>query len=114
VSFFPGDTYNAACFLLIDQIRALGLEGDPVAMVPDRDSLLVAGAEDELGLRMMAELGAKGLEEAYPMSASPLILTGDGWQDWLPPAVHPVYRALHDLHLGWIGSLYARQKELLD
>jgi hypothetical protein len=114
VAFLSGDSYDASRILLVDRIRDLGLPGHPVAMVPNRDSLLLAGSDDEIGPKIMAELAAKGLQESYPMSGMPLILTRDGWEDWMPPREHPHYKQFHELYLGWIGSLYAAQKGLLD
>jgi hypothetical protein len=113
-AFLSSDSYDAARLLLVDHIRALELEGRAVAMVPNRDSLLITGAEDEVGLGMIAELAARGLQESYPMSGVPLILAEDGWSDWMPPPEYPHHRRFHELWSGWIGPEYATQKELLD
>src|SRR4051794_6450506 len=112
--FLSGDSYDATRLVLVDRIRALELEGRPVAMVPNRDTLLVAGSDDEVGLAMMAELAAKGAEEGYPLSDVPLILGEEGWSDWLPPRGHPLHGRFHELWTRWIGPEYATQKELLE
>jgi hypothetical protein len=66
--FTSGDTYDASRLLLIDRIQDLEVAGRPVAMVPNRDSLFITGSEDEVGLTIMAELAAKGLEGSYVLS----------------------------------------------
>ena len=65
---------------------------DPIAMVPNRDTLFIAGSDDPEGLEMMADLTEKSLEEPRPMMSTALRLDGDEWVDWLPPANHPAHR----------------------
>ena len=113
-SFLSGDTYDATRLLLVDRVRTLEVRGRHVAMVPNRDALLITGEDDEAGLAILAELAAKGLEEGYPLSGIPLVLDEDGWADWAPPAGHPLRERFHALRLRWLGPEYAEQKELLD
>ncbi len=114
-AFLSGDNYDAARLLLIPGMDGLEFAGRPVAMVPNRDALLVAGSEDAEGLALLAELAAKGLEESYALSGMPLILDDEGaWSDWLPPEDHPLHRRFRDIELRWIGPEYAEQKQLLD
>ena len=109
-----GDSYDAARVTLVDRIRDFKVDGQHVAMVPNRDHLIITGADDEQGLLMMAELASKRLEDAYSLSAVPLILDSDGWRDWMPPADHPLYRRFRDMELRWLGPMYEEQKQLLD
>lgn len=109
-----GDSYDAARLTLIDRLRDLEVTGQHVAMVPNRDHLIVTGSDDELGLQIMADLAEKGLGEAYPLSAIPLILDSDGWRDWMPAEAHPLHQRFRDMEVHWIGRLYAEQKELMD
>jgi hypothetical protein len=113
VSFLSGDSYDAGRILLTDRIRDMGLSGRPVAMVPNRDSVYVTGA-DAAGLAMLAALAALGLEESYKLSGIPLVLDGDAWTDWRPPPGHPSYRAFLDMVLKTLGPLDTEQKPLLD
>ena len=41
-----GDAFDAARILLLDRVRSLKLTGEPVAMVVNRESLLLTGSED--------------------------------------------------------------------
>jgi hypothetical protein len=62
------DNYDPSRVFLIDLVRGADVAGDPVVMVPNRDNLLLAGAEDEDGLGRLAAMA----EEAYghPRSVS--------------------------------------------
>ncbi len=113
-AFTSGDTYDASRLTLIDRIRDLEVAGRTVAMVPNRNSLLITGSEDELGLTIMAGLAEKALEEPYPLSAIPLILEDDAWEDWMPAADHPLHRRFRQIATNWLGPLYSIQKEHLD
>lgn len=110
-----GDTYDASRLLLLDLIRQLGVNGNHVAMVPNRDTLLITGIDDEAGLVMVQTLAEKALEEdPRPMVATPLRLDGDEWVDWSVPPDHPLYKSFASLELKWLHQEYADQKELLD
>jgi hypothetical protein len=113
-AFLSGDSYDAARLLLVDRIQELEVAGRPIAMVPNRDSLLITGSEDEAGLAMLAELGAKGLQESYVLSGVPLILEEGAWADWMPPTEHPLHRRFRGLEANWLGPVYLEQKKLLD
>lgn len=113
-AFTSGDSYDASRLLLIDRIADLELDGRPVALVPNRNSLLIAGEDDPTGLELLAGLGAQQLEEAYALSGVPVVLDGDAWIDWRPPADHPLARRFREMELRWIGPLYTAQKDLLN
>ncbi len=113
-SFVSGDSYDAVRLLLLDRIKEFDLAGSPVAMIPNRDSILITGSDDAVGLAMMAELAAKGLEEPYSLSGVPLILDDGEWMDWMPSAGHPSYSRFRELELNFLGSQYFEQKQLLD
>jgi hypothetical protein len=79
------DSYIAARLLCEETILALPVKGQPVAVVPDRDTLFVTGSEDEEGLAGLAILVEQQLKEANRhISARPLVLTKDGWQRFEP------------------------------
>jgi hypothetical protein len=81
------DSYIAARLLCDEIILALPIRGQPVAVVPDRDTLFVTGSEDEEGLTGLAILVEQQLKEANRhISARPMVLTSDGWQPFEPPA----------------------------
>jgi hypothetical protein len=112
--FTTGDSYDASRLTLVDRIQDLGVAGKPVAMVPTREQLYITGSDDDLGLKMMAELAGQALGGPYTLSGVPLILNDREWEDWMPPEDHPTYRPFHKIATAWLGSLYAEQKQLLD
>jgi hypothetical protein len=88
----------------------------PVAVVPDRDTLFVTGSEDEEGLTGPAILVEQQLKEANRhISAQPLVLTEDGWQQFEPPPNVRNFFALGARLLGaeyWKDFKDAQEKEL--
>ncbi len=109
-----GDNYDASRLLLTDLIRRLKVNGDYIAMVPNRDSLLIAGSDDVEGLAILADLAEKALEEPRPMSAIPMRLDGDEWVMWMPPPDHPHFEKFRLLEVKSLFSEYSDQKPLLD
>ena len=109
-----GDSYDASRLLLTDSIRQFQVKGDHIAMIPNRENLIVAGSEDVAGLAGMLKMAAKALEEPRPISGIALRLDGDEWTPWLPPPSHPAYKDFQRLQLQTLGQDYAQQKDLLD
>jgi hypothetical protein len=108
------DNYDACRLLLVDIIRQFRVKGDPVAMVPNRDTLIVTGEDDVDGIRIMIALANDALKKPRPMSGLALRLDGDEWVTWMPPASHPSYGELHGLAIRARGQHYHEQKQLLD
>lgn len=108
-----GDGYDSSRLLFPETLESLPVKGEPVAMAPVRDMLVVSGADDRNGLLMMAAAAAEALStSAEPLSAQPLRLHDGQWIDFAPDPVG--LAALHDLRRGqWIRE-YAEQMELLD
>ena len=113
-SFITGDTYDAARLMLVERIKDFELDGAPVAMVPNRESIYITGSDDDVGLEILASLAVKGLGEPYPLSGVPMILQDGEWVDWMPPPSCPSYAKFHELALSFVGSLNDEQKQLLD
>lgn len=111
-----GDSYDATRLVMVDLVRGLDIKGQPVAMVPNRDTLLISGTESEVGLKMMVEFAIQQLQEQpRPLIATPLILTeNDEWTDWMPDRNDPNFEQFHKLKLGWLQQEYHEQKELLE
>ena len=109
-----GDSYDASRLLLKDAIRHFQVMGDHIAMIPNRENLIVVGSEDIEGLAGMAKLADQAMKEPRPISGIALRLDGDEWTPWMPPPSHPSYKKFQELRLQSFGQDYAQQKEMLD
>lgn len=109
-----GDNYDASRLLLTDLIGRLDLQGQPVAVVPNRDTLVITGSDDDEGLSMMADFTEQALKAPRPMSGIPMILEDGEWRTWMVEPDHPQYSRFRLLELKSMGGEYAEQKELLD
>lgn len=108
------DNYDASRLLLIDLVRKIPVRGEPVAMVPNRDTLIVTGSEDEAGLAVMCKVAEDSFQKPRPISTVALRLAGDQWESWLPEARSGLYGRFRELRLRTLGMEYNDQKELLD
>jgi hypothetical protein len=108
------DNHDASRLLLTDLVQAHPVQGDQVVMVPNRDTLLVTGSEDEAGLAHLAMRTAKALEQGRPISGLAFRLDKGTWLPWLPTTDHPLHDAFRVLQLQSFGRDYAAQKDLLD
>jgi hypothetical protein len=107
------DGHDASRLLFSYLVAALPVGGDPVAMVPTRNTLLVAGADDRSALLALADAAAKALSTTdQPLSARPLRLRDGKWTDFALEGeeLAPFY----DLMRGQWTREYAEQKPLLD
>ncbi|MGC8639691.1 MAG: hypothetical protein ACP5XB_07400 [Isosphaeraceae bacterium] len=108
------DNYDASRLLLFDMISACDVEGDPVVMIPNRDTLLLTGSEDAAGLAFMTEAAALALRRPRPIHAMPLRLEYGSWTPYLPSEDHPAFRRMKELVLETLGQDYVEQKNLLE
>jgi hypothetical protein len=108
------DTCDTSRILLTDVITALPVRGAPVAMIPNRDVLLVTGAEDEDGLCNMIRSARKVLADPRPLGADALLLEGGVWHDYVPKTAQRSGIELMELQEEQASSYYADQKGLLD
>jgi hypothetical protein len=109
-----GDNYDASRLALLDLVRKMPVRGDHVAMVPNRDTLVITGSEDEAGLTIMCKVADDSFSKPRPISTVALRLVGDEWESWLPDFGMPCYARLRDLRMRTLGMEYNDQKELLD
>ena len=109
-----GDNYDASRLVLLDLVRRFEVQGEHVAMVPNRDTLVVTGSDDPQGLEIMAKIAKESFEKPRPISTVALRLEGDEWCPWLPPEDSPLFAEFHELRLRTVGAEYNDQKELLD
>lgn len=114
-SAMSGDNYDSSRVLLLDRIRSYGVVGDPVAVVPQRDALFIAGSQDEASLSIMFDLTQKTMEEdPRPLCPLPLVLRDGEWVDWEPPRNHALRPRFDEIQASFYGGLYHEQKEILD
>ena len=109
-----GDNYDASRLVMLDLVRKMPVRGDYIAMVPNRDTLVITGSEDAAGLEVMCKLGEESFDKPRPISTVALRLEGDSWESWLPSLDSPAFAKFHELRLRTIGMEYNDQKELLD
>ena len=108
-----GDNYDASRLILLDLIRRLPVRGDYIAMVPNRDSLLITGSDDQQGLGILCKLARESFQQPRPISTIALRLEEDDWQPWLPEPDSPLYGVFRELHLRTLAAEYSDQDELL-
>jgi ribosomal protein S30 len=108
------DNHDAGRLMLTSQIRRLSVRGSPVAMVPNRDTLIVTGADDPGGLGLMAKITEAALEEPRPISGIPVWLDEDTWRPFVPDEDHPMFVPFGRLRVMSLASDYSAQKQLLD
>ncbi len=110
----PGDSYNASRLFHHDLVRRFEVQGQHVAMIPNRESLIVTGSDNEEGLTLMASLAEDALKEARPMTGVAVRLEGDQWLPFMPPAGHPAFAQFRKLFVGSAQRDYEEQKRLLE
>jgi hypothetical protein len=109
-----GDCYDSCRLLLPGLIERFEVQGEVIAMVPNRDTLLVGGSEDEQSLEMMLTLGRQALTEPRPVSPFLLRFDGDAWVDWSPPREHPAAAGFRELATQYFFQEYHEQTDLLN
>ncbi len=112
--FTTNDGYDATRLILLDLIRQFQVRGDYIAMVPNREMLIVGGSQDKSSLEAMVALTKKAVQQPRTVSAAALRLDGDEWVSWMPAVGHPLYEDFRLLRVQTCGQDYAEQKELLD
>jgi len=109
-----GDSYDASRLVLTDLIAGMEVLGDTIAMIPNRETLLVAGAGDHQGLDAMLNLAEEGLKHERYISGIALRLVDGDWEQWLPPEDHPLFDRFDRLRMHTIGQEYESQKGMLE
>jgi uncharacterized protein YtpQ (UPF0354 family) len=105
------DNHDTARLLLAGLIEHHEVQGAPVAVIPNRDTLILTGSEDEAGLARMAALAEKAREHPRPISCIPLRLEDDHWVPFMPEQDHPQFAAFKMLWIQSLGMDYEDQAE---
>ena len=108
------DCYDAARLWLTDVVRALPVKGQPVAFAPERNHLYVTGSEDAEGLHAAAKLAQAALQSPRWISGLAVLLTDDGWREFLPPPEHPAFGILKELQVETRVREYTELKTYLE
>lgn len=109
-----GDTHDASRILLLDRVKECNLIGRPVAMVPNRNIMMITGESDPDGLRAMLKVAKEALDDPRPMLAIPLVLIDDEWREMHVRADHPERKEFKYLRAISMADVYASHKHLLD
>ena len=112
--FATGDSHDAARMLLTDKIESLDTAGAPVAMVPNRELLLVTGDQSDEGLEAMLQIAEPALDHERRISSHAFRLEHGEWTPWLPPEGHPFCQRFTLLQTQAFVRDYHRQAELLE
>ncbi len=109
------DNLDGSRMLLPGILRRLPLEGDPVVLLPNRDTLLVVGSEDQPGLQW-ALAGAMSFlnEDPRALNGCPLRWSSYHWEPFQAQAEHPVCPLLQRIESRRLLAEYRSQKALLD
>ena len=106
------DSFDAGRILLTDALAGIPVRGELVALVPDRDVLLLAGSEDVAQLRALADLAHRRFDTSHRLlSGWPLVLRGGQWQMFEPPA--EVATEFRRLARRYAAVGYRQQSEVL-
>jgi hypothetical protein len=108
------DAYDSSRLLLADLTRSLPLDGAPVAMVPNRDWLLVADGAKPAALERLGALATEIFSLPRPLSSVLLRLGPQGWETMPLDPSRPEQRLLVALQRRDLTGRYAEQKRLLD
>ncbi len=97
------DSYDASRIMLVEDIGKLGLAGGAVALIPNRETLLLAGKSDAKALLRIAELAETAAKDPRPIHTQALCLEGTEWHDCIPNITPRVKQRFASLAAqGWI------------
>jgi hypothetical protein len=108
------DSHDPARLLLPQLLQGLDVKGALVAGIPNRDTLLVTGANDQAGLEEFVSLMKMGLKDPRPLCSAPLVLEDDGWAVFEPAFEGPLAGELRTLSASVWVEQYATQKAELE
>lgn len=111
------DDYQSSRLLLPGWLAGFRghVEGDPVAAVPERGQLVVAGADNDLAIERLLDLAEREYD-ASPRRISPALYTVDEHDRVVPfePEVHPLTQQLQRNHRVLALTEYEQQQPALE
>lgn len=109
------DNLDGSRLLLPGLLRQLPLRGEPVALLPNRDTLLVVGSEDPDGLHWALRAAMDFLDEdPEALDGCPLRLRHFLWEPFQAPDDQAFRPLLARIRHRRLLAEYGRQKRLLD
>lgn len=106
------DTYDVTRMLLTDMIYRLGLTGDPVAMIPNRNALLLCGSRDLAAQAAMFTRALAILQEPRALGTGMYRLDAGRWTPYRPEG--ELGHHLDALRFDDLGNQYAEAKHSLE
>ena len=107
------DDYDCCRLHLPEVIASVAVKGRPVAMIPNRNTLILTGADDADGLLHMAKRAEATLKQPGAMSGLAFRFD-DRWTPYLPPPDHKAFALLKQLAVEDFAYCLDAQKKLLD
>jgi hypothetical protein len=109
------DNLDGSRVLLPGILQRLRLTGDPVVVLPNRDTLLVVGSEDQESLSWALEGALEFMnEDPRSLNGCPLRLRHYHWEPFQARREHPICPLLARVETRRLLTEYAHQKALLD
>jgi len=108
------DDYGSSRLVLTDLIRDLEVKGNHVAITPDRDTLIVTGSEDPVGLNAMLDIAKEAFERPYPVSGIPVLLRDGKWESFEPDKHYTDLEGFRTLRLQSLESACSQQKTAIE
>lgn len=109
------DVFDASRILLPDFLESVRVDGDPVILIPNRNSLLITGSNDSEGLSLIAQISEqKAREETRFMSLHAMTWSGGRWIDYMPETTHPEFKTFRKMQMVSLAREHEEQKSLLD
>ncbi|NMO15606.1 hypothetical protein HPC49_28545 [Pyxidicoccus fallax] len=103
------DSYGASRLLLGEVIHRCEVKGEPVVLVPNRDTLFITGSGDAKGLLAVAEAAQAAIQAPRPVDGRALRLAPDGWKPFLPEPGSPSRSILQRLAVESRANDYQEQ-----
>lgn len=109
------DDFDSSRILLPGLFDDLPLVGDPVVVLPNRSTFLVAGAGDPQAIaRMLIQAEEILTSKPRPQNIAPLLVKNDGLEEFTVPLESPIFNAVERARKLAAQSYYTEQKDLLE
>lgn len=108
------DSYGASRLLLAEVVRRCEVRGEPVVLVPNRDTLLITGSREAEGLLKVAQVAQLAIQVPRPVDGRALRLTNEGWKPFLPEPGSPSRSILQKLAVTSLARDYQEQATRLE